>query len=63
MHSYMFLFLEKKQSLNLIQIKQTWCHSIYSSQIALFNATRRNFIVSMVTELQHFLIRMRINVL
>ena len=27
MHSYMFLFLKKKQSLNLIQIKQTWSHS------------------------------------
>ena len=27
MHSYMFLFLKKKQSLNLIQIKQTWYHS------------------------------------
>ena len=27
MHSYMFLFFKKKQSLNLIQIKQTWYHS------------------------------------
>ena len=27
MHSYMFLFLKKKQSLNLVQIEQTWCHS------------------------------------
>ena len=27
MDSYMFLFLKKKQSLNLIQIKQTWHHS------------------------------------
>ena len=27
MHSYMFFFLKKKQSLNLIQIEQTWCHS------------------------------------
>ena len=27
MHSYMFLFLKKTQSLNLIQIIQSWCHS------------------------------------
>ena len=59
MHSYMFLFLKKKQSLNLIQIEQTWCHSTPHE----FNATRTNFIVSMVTELQRFLIRTRINVL
>ena len=58
---YAFLhvsLLEEKQSLNLIQIEQTWCHST-----TLFIATRTNFIISMVTELQHFLIRTRINVL
>ena len=63
MHSYMFLFLKKKQSLNLIQIEQTWCHSTPHELATLFNTTRTNFIVSMVTELQRFLIRTRINVL
>ena len=42
---------------------QTNLASFYFLGITLFNATRRKFIVSMVTQLRGFLIRTRINVL
>ena len=61
MHSCKFLFLKEKQSLNFIQIEQTWCHS--TPHELLYSIPPKNFIVSMVTELQCFIIGMRINVL
>ena len=61
MHSYMFPLLKK--TVTKAYPNQTNLVSFYSSRIALFNAIQTKFIISMVTKLQHFVIRTRINVL
>ena len=63
MYAFLHVSLLEEKAVTKPYPNQTNLVSFYSSQITLFNATRTNFIVSMVTELQRFLIRMRINVL
>ena len=63
MYAFLHVSLLKEKAVTKPYPNRTNLVSFYSSQITLFNATRTNFIVSMVTELQRFLIRMRINVL
>ena len=63
MYAFLHVSLLEEKAVTKPYPNRTNLVSFYSSRITLFNATRTNFIVSMVTELQRFLIRTRLNVL
>ena len=63
MYAFLHVSLLEEKAVTKPYPNQTNLVSFYSSRITLFNATRTNFIVSMVMELQRFLIRTQINVL
>ena len=63
MYAFLHVSLLEEKTVTKPYPNRTNLVSFYFSRITLFNATRTNFIVSIVTELQRFLIRTRINVL
>ena len=63
MYAFLLVSLLEERAVTNPYPNQTNLVSLDSLRISLFNATRRIFIVSMVTELQRFLIGTRINVL
>ena len=52
MYAFLHVSLHEEKAVTKPYPNQTNLVSFYSSRIALFNATLRNFIISMVTELQ-----------